>query len=148
MAAAEGECGMIVDADVLPEMKEGETVIPTGERTESNFGRQPEQFPADSTFGTGANLSGLAGRGMKTVMPVEQTKRPDENPADRADPTQPVAEEDWPKLPRRAQTKKLDRAAFMDDEKRAGYRCPLGRELAFDSMKMQARDTGAASAVS
>ena len=26
---------------------------------------------------------------MEAVMPVEQTKLPDENPADRADPTQP-----------------------------------------------------------
>ena len=49
-------------------------------------------------------------------MPVEQTKLPDENPADRIDPTQPVSEEDWPKLPRRAQTKKLDRAAFVYDK--------------------------------
>jgi len=146
IAAADGECGMIVDADVLNEMKEGETVIPTVERIESSFGRPPEQFLADSTFGTGSNLSGLADRGIEAVMPVEQTKLPHENPAERADPTRPVAEEDWAKLPRRAQTKKLDRAAFVYDEKKDCYHCPLGRELAFDYIKMQARDTGEASA--
>ncbi len=146
IAAADGECGMIVDADVLNEMKEGETVIPTVERIESTFGRQPKQFLADSTFATGSNLSGLADRGIEAVMPVEQTQLPDENPADRADPTRPVAEEDWANLPRRAQTKKLDRAAFVYDEKKDCYHCPLGRELAFDYMKMQARDTGEASA--
>ncbi len=146
IAAADGACRMIVDADVLNEMKEAETVIPTVERIESTFGRQPEQFLADSTFGTGSILSGLADRGIEAVMPVEQTKLPDENPAERADPTRPVAEADWAKLPRRAQTKKLDRAAFVYDEKKDCYHCPLGRELAFDYMKMQARDTGEASA--
>ncbi len=146
VAAVDSECGMIVDADVLNEMKEGETVIPTVERIESSFGRQPEQFLADSTFATGSNLSGLADRGIEAVMPVEQTKLPDANPAERADPTRPVAEEDWAKLPRRAQTKKLDRAAFVYDEKKDCYHCPLGRELAFDYIKMQARDTGQASA--
>ena len=146
IAAADGECGMLVDADVLNEIKESETVIPTVERIESTFGRKPEQFLADSTFGTGSNLSALADRGIEAVMPVEQTKLPEENPADRADPTRPVAEEDWAKLPRRAQTKKLDRAAFVYDEKKDCYHCPLGRELAFDYIKMQARDTGEASA--
>jgi len=146
IAAADGECGMIVDADVLNEMKEGETVIPTVERIASAFGKKPEQFLADSTFATGSNLSSLANRGIEAVMPVDQTKLPDENPADRADPTDPVAESDWPKLPRRAQTKKLDRAAFVYDEKKDCYHCPLGRELAFSGMKMQARDTGEASA--
>ena len=146
IAATDGACGMIVDADVLPEMKEGETVIPTVERIESAFGRSPEQFLADSTFATGSNLSALADRGMEAVMPVEQTKLPDENPADRADPTEPVAERDWPKLPRRAQTKKLDRAAFVYDEGKDCYHCPQGRRLALVQIKTKDRDAGEASA--
>ena len=113
IAAADGACGMIVDADVLNEMNEGETVIPTVERIESAFGKKPEQFLADSTFATGSNLSALASRGMEAVMPVEQTQLPDENPADRSDPTQPVVEEDWAKLPRRARTKKLGNSSAM-----------------------------------
>ncbi|MCH7688266.1 MAG: transposase [Planctomycetes bacterium] len=145
IAAADGECGMIVDADVLNEMKEGETVIPTVERIESTFGRQPEQFLADSTFATGSNLSALADRGIEAVMPVEQTQLPDENPADRADPTQPVPEEDWPKLPRRAQTKKLDRAAFVYDAAKDCYYCPQGRPLEFVQIKTKCRDSGDAS---
>ena len=145
IAAADGECGMLVDADVLNEMKEGETVIPTVERIESNFGRQPGQFLADSTFATGSNLSALADRGIEAVMPVEQTKLPAENPADRADPTQPVPEEDWSKLPRRAQTKKLDRAAFVYDAAKDCYYCPQGRPLEFVQIKTKGRDTGEAS---
>ncbi len=145
IATADGECGMLVDADVLNEMKEGETVIPTVERIESTFGRKPEQFLADSAFATGSNLSALADRGIEAVMPVEQTKLPDENPADRADPTQPVSEEDWPKLPRRAQTKKLDRAAFVYDAAKNCYYCPQGRPLGFVQIKTKDRDTGDAS---
>jgi regulator of replication initiation timing len=102
VAAVDGECGMIVDADVLNEMNEAETVIPAVERIESTFGNQPEQFLADSTFATGGNLSALADRRIEAVMPVEQTKLPDENPAERADPTEPVAQLDFcPFSPRR-----------------------------------------------
>jgi hypothetical protein len=56
VAAVDGASGMIVDADVLNEMSEGETVIPTVERIEAAFGQKPEQFLADSTFATGAHL--------------------------------------------------------------------------------------------
>jgi len=142
LAAVDGECGMIVDADVLNEMNEAETVIPTVERIESSFGQKPEQFLADSAFATGDNLSSLADREIEAVMPVEQTKLPDENPAERVDPTEPVAESDWPKLPRRAQTKKLDRAAFVYDREEDCYYCPQGRKLAFDQVKTKDRDTG------
>jgi hypothetical protein len=145
LAAVDGACGMIVDADVLNEMNEAETVIPTVERIESTFGDPPGQFLADSTFATGGNLSDLAGRGIEAVMPVEQTKLPDENPAERVDPTQPVAESDWPKLPRRAQTGKLDRSAFIYDAAKDCYYCPLGCVLEFDYVKTQRRDTCEAS---
>ena len=141
VAAVDGECGLIVDADVLNEMKEAETVVPTVAHVESTFGGQPEQFLADTTFGTGGNLSALADRGIEAVMPVESTRLADENPAHRSDPTRPVAEEDWPKLPRRPQTGKLDRAAFVYDAARDCYHCPMGHELAFDQLKTQGRDT-------
>ena len=85
----------------------------------------PGRFLADSTFATGGNLSNLAGRGIEAVMPVEQTKLPDENPAQRVNPTAPIAESDWPKLPRRAQTGKLDRSAFIYDAAKDCYYCPL-----------------------
>jgi transposase len=146
VAAVDGERGMIVDADVLNEMNEAQTVIPTVERVEAVFEQKPEQFLADSTFATGGNLSELADRGIEAVMPVEQTKLPDENPAERADPTEPVAESEWPKLPRRAQTGKLDRSAFIYDRAKDCYYCPQGRALVFDSVKTQGRDTCEASA--
>lgn len=143
VAAADGECGMIVDADVLNQINEAETVIPAVERIEAAFGRKPEQFLADSAFATGGNLSDLAGRAIEALMPVDQALLPAENPADRADPTTPVPEQDWPKLPHRAQTGKLDRAAFVYDATQDCYWCPLGRPLAFVHVKMKDRDNGA-----
>ena len=146
VAAVDGECGMIVDADVLNEMKEAETVIPAVERIESTFGDQPDQFLADSAFATGGNLSELAERGIEALMPVDQALLPDENPADRMDPTEPVpARRDWAKLPRRAQTGKLDRAAFVYDAAKDCYWCPAGRALIFEQLKTKQRAAGEAS---
>lgn len=145
VAAADGECGMIVDADVLNEMNEAETVIPTVERIEASFGKKPEQFLADSAFATGGNLSDLAEREIEALMPVEQALTSDENPAQRADPSAPVSQEDWPKLPRRSQTGKLDRSAFVFDQAQDCYFCPAGRVLVFDQVKTKGRANGVAS---
>ena len=142
VATVDGECGMIVDADVLNEMREAETVLPTVERIESGYGRKPEQFLADSAFATGENLCGLADRKIEAVMPVGSTRMAEENPADRADPTRPVVQEDWAKLPRRAQSgNKLDRAAFVHDVGKDCYYCPMGRELVFVHIKVKGRAT-------
>jgi len=145
VAAVDGECGIIVDADVLNEMNEAETVIPTVERIEASFGKQPGQFLADSAFATGGNLSELAARDIEALMPVEQAITPDENPAERADPGVPVSEEDWPKLPRRAQSGKLDRSAFVYDQAKDCYFCPAGQALVFAQVKTKGRATGVAS---
>jgi len=145
VAAVDGESGLIVDADVLNEMREGETVIPTVQRIAESFDRQPEQFLADSTFATGENLSDLAELEIEPVMPVDQTLVPDDNPADRTDPSRPVAEDLWPRLPLRLQTGKLDRAAFVYEESRDCYWCPAGRELAFKTVKKKDRATGSCS---
>ncbi|MHC4696683.1 MAG: IS1182 family transposase [Planctomycetota bacterium] len=129
LAAVDGESGMIVDADVLNEINEPGAVIPTVERIEANFGQKPRQLVADTGFSTGGNLSALADREIEALMPVESVWLPAENPSDRSDPTHPVPEEDWVKLPRRPRTKKLDRAG------------PMGRKLSFWHCKTKSRDT-------
>ena len=142
VATVDGACGMIVDADVLNEIHEAEVVIPAVERIESTFGQKPEQFLADSAFATGENLSDLANRGIEALMPVGSTRMSEGNPAERADPTEPVAQEDWGKLPRRAQSKnKLDRAAFVYDSAKDCYYCPMGRVLPFVQIKAKGRVT-------
>jgi len=145
VAAVDGASGMIVDADVLNEMREGERVIPTVERVEAAFGKKPEQFLADSTFATGGNLSALAAREIEPVMPVGQTLLPEDHPVRREDPSVPVPEEDWAKLPRRAQTGQLDRAAFVYDAGRDVYWCPAGRALPLFQTKTKERGTSESS---
>lgn len=142
VAAVDGVCGMIVDADVLNEINEGETVLPTVAHVQESFDKKPEQFLADSAFATGANLSALSAAGIEALMQVVSTQLPEVNPADRSDPAVPVPETDWSKLPRRAQTGKLDRAAFVYDEALDCYHCPQGRQLAFVQVKTKGRDNG------
>ncbi len=108
----EGQGGFIVDADVLNEAAEAQTVIPTAEHVEANFGQKPDQFIADSAFGTGGNLSALEDRGIEALMPQESVLLPTENPAERADPTVPVRRSEWDKLPRRRRTGPVPRPEF------------------------------------
>jgi transposase len=130
LAAVDGQAGLIADCDVLAaDTIEPEAVVPTLERIEQTFEALPRQLLADGAYATGANLTDLQQRGVEPVMPVEAARRHEQNPAQRADPTQPLAEQDWPKLPRNPQTKKLDKAAFVYDGGQDCYYCPLGRRL-------------------
>jgi transposase len=130
VAAVEGHGGFIMDCDVLGAgQTEAETVVPTVERIEENFEAVPKQFLADTAFATGQNLSDLEQRHIEPVMPVEPARLDEQNPAWRADPTQPVAEGDWAKLPRNAQSKKLDKAAFVYRAEEDCYYCPMGRRM-------------------
>ena len=141
-AAVDGACGLIVDAEVITDSSEPEAVIPTVERIEETFERLPEQLLADTGFGTGNNLTDLASMGIEAFVPPEGTKVQKDNPARRADPTQPVPESDWPKLPRRPQTHKLDRSAFLYDSQADCYWCPMGRRLEWDHTKEKERLAG------
>lgn len=129
LVAADAHRGFIVDANVVSGTPESETVIPTIERIDASLGTSPEQFLADTAFVTGQNLADLQRRGVEPFMPVEQARLRKDNPALRPDPTQPVAEEDWPKLPRNPQSKKLDRAGFVYKASQDCYYCPMGRTM-------------------
>ncbi len=129
LVAVDGHRGFIVDTGVISGTPEGETVIPAIERIEGSLGTNPGQFLADTAFATGQNLADLQSRGVEPFMPVEQARLQEDNPALRPDPTQPVAKEDWPKLPRNPQSKKLDRAGFVYDASKDCYYCPMGRRM-------------------
>lgn len=141
-AAVDGAYGLIVDAAVITDSSEPEAVIPTMERIEETFGKRPGQLLADTGFGTGNNLTELADMGVEAFVPPEGAKAQEDNPAQRADPTQPVPESDWPKLPRRPQTHKLDRSAFIYDSQADCYWCPMGRKLEWDQTKEKKRLAG------
>lgn len=128
LAGTDGHKGFIVDADVHSTEPEGVAVIPTVDRIEENFGAKPKQLLADTAFAGGQNLEGLEARSIEAIMPVEAARLDEQNPAPRPDPTIPVAEADWSKLPRSSHHQ-LDRAAFVYDAAQDCYYCPMGRRL-------------------
>jgi transposase len=129
LATVDGQTGMIVDTEVLADGDEGRQTVATVDRVEEAFGEKPRQLLADSAHGSGANLAGLAERGVDAYIPLEQRADRPDNPAHRADPTQPVPAEQWDQLPVSPRTKMLDRAAFVYDEVKNCYYCPMGRAL-------------------
>jgi hypothetical protein len=142
MLAVDGQAGLIVDADVLAGHDESQAVLPAVERMEENFGRKPAQVLADSAFGGGANLSGLAQREVEAYMPLEHREDSVENPARRSDPSQAVAPTLWEKLPVNRRTGRLSRMCFLYDASADMYWCPMGRPLTLVGSKSKPTHLG------
>jgi len=103
------------------------TVLPAVEHIAESFGAKPRQLAADSGFNTGANLADLQTQGVEPLMPAKQAYK--DNPALRADPTQPVATERQAALPINPQNKVLDKAAFIYDQDHDRYVWPMGKPV-------------------
>jgi len=131
MAAVDTHGGFILDADVLPDSDEAQATVATVERIEKTHGAKPAELLADGKHGSGATLAALAEGGVEAFIPLEGRRDHPDNPAHRADPTQPVAESDWPRLPRNPAKKHLDRAAFVYDAAADVYYCPMGHRMPF-----------------
>ena len=127
----EGQGGFIADAQVLPGGEDPQQAVDTIDRIEESFGQKPEKMLADSFYDSGQILAGLDKRRVEAFIPFKQRPTAVGNPARRDDPTQPVAEADWDKLPRNCKSHKLDRAAFVYDGAADCYYCPMGRKLEF-----------------
>jgi len=131
MAAVDGQCGFIVDADVTNEATESHTTVPTVDRIAKTFGAKAEKFLADSAHGDGQNLADLEARGVEAYIPMDDGGA--ENSARRAEVRAPVAEDQWDRLPYvgKKKTKKLAKSAFVYDASSDSYYCPMGRELTY-----------------
>jgi transposase len=133
-AATDGAQNFIVDCDVIPGPNEQNELLPSVDRVEENFGQKPGGVAADKAFGTGANLQGMEQRQVEFYTPVESPAPQEGNPAKREDPRQPVAEADWPNLPRN-ERKKLAKCCFVYDEAADRYYCPMGQEMPYRETK-------------
>lgn len=141
--------GLIVDADVLQAINEDGQLVPAIENVQQQFGleKSPPEVLADGLMATGANLAALEERGIAFYSPCSLPD-PAMNPALRNDPTQPVAESDWDRLPLsniRFQGKacqQLDKAAFVYDAQKNCYWCPLGKALPHVTTTTQASRSG------
>ena len=117
---------LIVVGEVLEGSEEHTAVLPAVEAAQALGGVKPEQILADTAFGTGENLEALEAEDIQAYMPTN-TDFSERNPANRADPSQPVPESQWGQLPKRGA--QFAAAAFVYDAAQDCYFCPLGRTL-------------------
>jgi len=144
VVATESRNGFIMDAEVATDGDECGQTIESVDRIEENFKQTPKQLLADTNFSSGENLAELQERKVEAYIPVRRNADRKDNPAKRDNPSQPVDEQDWPKLPRSVRTKKLDRSAFVYDESADCYYCPMGHKLPFAGMHIKPRKNGPA----
>jgi transposase len=137
-AITDGQCGFLVDADVLRDVNESPALLAGLERVEETCGARPEKLLTDSGNNSGPLLAALEELGIETYVPVESNQPQPGNPAQRTDPTQPVAEVDWPKLPRSGR-QQLAKSCFLYDAEQDQYYCPLGHAMPFEKTKPDER---------
>lgn len=140
-AAVDGTSGFIVDCNVIDTPKENQELLGSVDRITEDFERSPAKMSADGAFGTIVNLEGMEARQVDFYTPVESPLPEPGNPAFRDDPSIPVPEADWPKLPRNA-NKKLAKSCFVYDEKTDQYHCPMGKSMSYEYTKKQPRADG------
>jgi transposase len=148
LATVDIESGFIVGTDVLNVVNEDGHLIPAIEEVQQQFGLSlPPSVLTDGLNGTGANLAACEERNIDVYSPCE-IPDPATNPALRADPAQPVPEADWNRLPTHKvksqgeQNTQLDKSAFVYDEQRDCYWCPLGQPLNYSHTTSEKSGSG------
>ena len=145
LATVDIASGLIVAEDVLNVVNEDGHLIPAVEEVQRQFAvAAPPEVLTDGLNGTAANLAACAERGISIVSPCE-VPDPASNPALRADPTQAVPEADWDRLPVhpvKGSGPQLDKNAFVYDEQRNCYWCPLGQPLIYRNTTSEACGSG------
>jgi len=129
VASMDVDTRMVVSGEVPEAADEASTVANSVEATEETFGKKPDAVLFDGNFASGQNLKDLEEQGIDAYSPVGMPV--EGNPAARPDATEPVAREQWDKLPMKGKrnNRKLDRAAFVYDQQSDCYLCPMGRRL-------------------
>jgi transposase len=145
LATVDIATGLIVAEDVLNVVNEDGHLVPAVEEVQRQFHLEtPPEVLTDGLNCTGANLASCAERGISIVSPCD-VPDPASNPALRADPTQPVPEADWDRLPVhpvKGRGPQLDKSAFVYDEQRDCYWCPLGQPLNYRNTTSEACGSG------
>lgn len=123
--------GFIVSDDVLAMTNEEAHLLGQLEAVQANFSLPalPREVLADGAMCSGPNLAALEERGVTLYSPLPKPD-PAQNPALRADPTQPVPEADWGRLPIiNKKSQQLHKDAFVYDAAQDCYWCPQGQKL-------------------
>ena len=125
---------LILSQDVLGEANEHPALLDTLKRIEADLGVSVPAVLTDGLNGTGQNIAALEGSKTELFSPVSEPAATGANPADRSDPTQPVPEADWSRLPLNGQ-RKLARECFRYDAEQDLYYCPMGQPLDYEETK-------------
>jgi transposase len=133
--------GFIVGADVLIGNVEHLTLSSMVDAIAGDYGVEIDAMLADTAFSTGANIVAMEDRGVELLSPLNEVER-DNNPADRPDPTEPVADEELDRLPINRQTKRFDKSAFVYNEANDCYHCPAGKTLHRSESETKQRSGG------
>jgi hypothetical protein len=141
VATVDGTAGFIVDTDVINDNAEAAVQTAAVERIEETFGERPKTAMGDGAYGTSHNLAKLEQLGVTLLTPIESSQPGEGNPAKREDPTQPVPESEWERLPINPQSKCLDRTAFVYEAEKDCYYCPMGRSLSYWHDTKETRET-------
>ena len=128
MAVTDAVSGLIVDADVLIGNVEQTALATMVDTVQDEYDVKVEAMLGDTAYSCGENLTAMEEREVELLAPLAEPKCKD-NPALRDDPSEPVAEEDWNRLPVNPQTKCLAKSAFVYDEAADCYHCPAGKRL-------------------
>lgn len=136
--AVDQASGLIVGAEVAEQNAESECVGDLLEQARCVGQKQPQRVLFDSGFASGSNLESLAEAQVEVFAPVGGADV--RNPALREDPTEPVNEEDFQRLPMRAG--RLDRTAFLYHQARDCYYCPMGQEMKKYRTQRRTQDAG------
>jgi transposase len=125
-AAVDAATGAILSAGVVAGGDECAAVAVAVAECSETLGRAPDSLLADGNFADGADLQKLETQGIAAYMPTGADLS-ERNPANRPDPTQPVAPELWNKLPRVG--KQLAPSALLYNAENDCYHCPMGQTL-------------------
>ncbi len=137
LATVDIDSGLIVQQDVLNVINEDGHLMAALTEVQEQFNLpRPPDVLTDGMNGTGANLAECAERGVTIYSPCEVAD-PTTNPALREDPTQPVPESEWNRLPEQKQRiqgklqQQIAKSAFVFDEANNCYWCPAGKALKY-----------------
>lgn len=138
LATVDAASGFIVSTDVISNTDEDKHLAAAIDDVQEQFGLDapPAKMLADSLNATGDNLAKCAERGVELYAPLKNSSKQD-NPAVRDDPSQPVRDEDVPRLPMKTETRagqttsRFDKTAFVYDESEDAYWCPAGKKLPY-----------------
>lgn len=135
-ALTDGQCGIILDADVCETVNETRKALPAIDAATEMCGELPEDFLADSAMSTGPVLTGLEERGITGYVPTASSEPLPGSPVLRDDLSLPVLQEHWANLPKNNQGQ-LDRSNFVYDPEQDAYRCPMGRALLYSDREFR-----------